>query len=467
MEGLIYGYILALCGLALVVVRRGFKGPRSWFAMCFLLGSSSHLFSYPTARLGYTSHAWLLDSPSMMLYLSIVAISMTTSWVACEVCLRQRELPKILRNVPVIVIGEKTGLTIIYGVTLTGVAASILLTVWGYQGYFIGDDLMTEPPAWLDLVRRLLTISSSVIFLIYLTEFQNRGRLSAAAWVVTALWSFTGVLTALKTLVILPLLLIILAGWLMSRLRYFHIGLFVLAIWCAYTVVEPMREAKNSGISDNALDAFEYVIFSSEKGWADPADVVKAFLNRVDYSKEAIRALDLDEFGLLSDYRSRLEETYRLAPLLALVPRALWPEKPLANLGQELSIALDNAPGNSLTPSGPGDSYLWAGFFGVILNSFLATYFTVLGGRLLFRYANMPITYVPVILLAMAFSVQSSVMAYFYMNVLRISIAVTLFYLVALRIGACRSQTPNARNSSKGLKAASPYAKGTETRPRI
>ncbi len=444
MNDILYACIVALTVPAFVIARRGFTGPRSWFAMLLVLNSPTYLISYPMALLGFPTHEWLLDSPSTTLFLSIVAVSLAASWVACELCLRQRDLPKFLRNVPVSVIEEQMAIKIIYGITASGAILSLILSMSGYLGYFMKEELITAPPAWLDFVRGILAVSGGLLFLIYLSEFRIRKILSVSAWCVAALWSVTGVFAGLKTFIVMPFLLIIIAGWLMRRLRMIQFVALAFAIWFAYSVVEPMREAKNEEISNTALGAFEYVVSSNGISLSDPSDVLESFLNRVDLSKEAIRSLEVDQFGLMDIYNSRLEETYRLAPLLAVVPRTVWPDKPLATLGQDLSEALDEGIGtNSLTPSSPVASYLWAGFWGVTINSILGTFFTMMGGRLLYRYVSKPVAYFPMLLLAIVCSIKEDIMAYAYINIFRVSLVLALLYGVGSFIGLFRKPQPD------------------------
>src|SRR4051812_39983950 len=104
MDDFLYAYLVALSVIAFVIVRRGFTGPRSWFAIVFLLGSPSYLLAYPMALLGFSTHGWLIGYPTLTLYLGIVAVWATASWIACELCVRRFQLLGILRNVPPIII---------------------------------------------------------------------------------------------------------------------------------------------------------------------------------------------------------------------------------------------------------------------------------------------------------------------------------------------------------------------------
>ena len=117
---------------------------------------------------------------------------------------------------------------------------------------------------------------------------------------------------------------------------------------------------------------------------------------------------------------------------------SLWPNKPLANLGGGLSAELYGMSTNAVTPSTVVDSYLWGGYFGVVLNSILTAYFLVLAGLLLTNYMHQPLRYLPALLLVPMLAMPTQIKAFHYIAVIRALVETALFYAIARRLGIVR-----------------------------
>jgi hypothetical protein len=166
--------------------------------------------------------------------------------------------------------------------------------------------------------------------------------------------------------------------------------------------------------------------------------VVSLFLARIDYTTLGVEALEADRHGQLEAYRSRLSEAYQNLLILAFVPRAVWPNKPLFDYGRELSIALKGVETNAITPSSVVASYLWWGYPGVLINAILLSYLFVCAGHLLTTSLQDPLAYLPLLFLVTVIWTPESIVMARFVWILRAVVAVGLFYLVAGQVGLLR-----------------------------
>ena len=189
---------------------------------------------------------------------------------------------------------------------------------------------------------------------------------------------------------------------------------------------------------DNALEGLTALVSEDLLTPPKVADVLSLFLSRIDYTTIGVEALEANRHGQLEVYRSRLSEAYSYLPVLAFVPRAVWPDKPLFDYGRELNIALTGVDTNSITPSGVVASYLWLGYPGVLVNAILLSYLFVCSGRLLTTSLHDPLAYLPVLLPVILIWTPESIVMSRYVIILRAFVAVGLFYLMAGQLGFLR-----------------------------
>jgi hypothetical protein len=297
-----------------------------------------------------------------------------------------------------------------------------------------------------------------VNFVLLLFAYVRYGRILGPEWVLLLLWTAAGLASGFKMQVVLPLFSALVAAWLANRLGSRHWASFAIALVLAYGVIEPMRESRWSAGHDNAVRGLYDLTTSEGVILPELDDVAMAFLARLDYSVTAVQALEADHFGQINAYRERLREAYLSLPALTFVPRLVWPNKPLANLGGGLSAELSGVV-NSVTPSTVVDSYLWGGHFGVVLNSILTAYFLVLAGLLLTNYMDQPLRYVPVLLLVPVLAMPTQIKVFHYIGVIRALVLTALFYAIGRRLGIVRDRvtTVPIMRPMPGSMTARPY----------
>ena len=416
-------------------IRRGMEDISSWPTLMFAIGFSSNAIAVPLAILGYEPYAWMLDLPATTTYGLVVIASMISFW-AGHLTVRKGVVSwKWLSKVPPME-GTDSGFSrALYIFSMAGGAGAMMLSAAGYYGYYSAESVGYEPPAWLDIARLLITLQGGVLLFILWDEFRARGKPSLMAWILCAVWVFSGFASGFKTQVIMAGLFLVIAGWLTRRLQWRHMAVLGALLFVSYAVIEPLRDLRQYVQHDNAVRGLEQLATSDGSARMSAAEMFEQLVRRADYSGTGIVALAADENGQLNYYKARLDETYRLIPLLAFVPRAIWPDKPIADLGRDLSIELEDISTNSVTPSQPVGSYLWGGYLGVVLNNFIFGVAVTLCGALILRYGREPLKYFPILLCACILSLADTVMAYYYILALRYGLATFCFYIFFMNLG--------------------------------
>ena len=381
---------------------------------------------------------WLLGHPDTTLYLSIVLVSVTTTLAGFFVFTHLRRQLRLFDAIPPLR-ASTSSLRLGSMVFSTACAvASIVMSASGYFGYFTTTAYLYSPPVWLDTASAVIGIGGGTLFVLFVAAGAAHRRFTASEWSVAALWSLAGLASGFKTLVVLPFFYILLATWLTGRFRLRQVAVFVVSLMVAYAVVEPLRGLRLSVSEDNALEGLTTLVSEDLLTAPKVTNVLSLFLNRIDYTTIGVEALEADRHGQLEVYRSRLSEAYRYLPVLAFVPRAVWPDKPLFDYGRELNIALTGMETNAITPSGVVASYLWLGYPGVLVNAILLSYLFVCSGRLLTTSLHDPLAYLPVLLLVIVIWTPESIVMARYVIILRVFVAVGLFYLIAGQLGLLR-----------------------------
>jgi len=435
----LYLIVALTYGCAVVFVVKARTPLRKWLGASFLITYLENVVTFPAAMVGDERYLWLLGHPDTTLYLSLVLVSVTTTLAGFFVFTRLRPQLRLFEAIPPLraSTGALRSASIVF--SLACAVASIVLSATGYGGYFTATAYLYSPPVWLDTVHAVIALGSDTLFVLLMAAGAAHRRFTALEWSVTAIWSLAGLASGMKSLVMLPFFYILLAAWLTSRLRLRQVAAFGASLMLAYAVVEPLRGLRLSVSEDNALEGLTALVSEDLLTAPEVTNVLSLFLARIDYTTTAVAALEADRYGQLEVYRSRLSEAYRYLPVLAFVPRAVWPEKPLSDYGRELSIALTGMETTSITPSGVVASYLWLGYPGVLINAVLLSYLFVGSGRLLTTSLRDPLAYWPIVLLVILIWTPESIVVSRYIVILRAFVAIGLFYLISGQLGLLRN----------------------------
>lgn len=434
----LYLVVALTYGCALVSTVKARTPLRKWLGASFLVTYLENVVTFPAAMFGDERYLWLLGHPDTTLYLSIVLVSVATTLAGFFAFTHRRPQLRLFDAIPPLRASTRS---LRFGSMVFSTACavgSIVMSGSGYYGYFTATAYLYSPPVWLDTARTVIGIGGGTLFVLLVAAGAGHRRLTASEWSVTALWSLAGLASGMKSLVMLPFFYILLAVWLTNRFRFRQVALFCASLMVAYAVVEPLRGLRLSLSEDNALEGLTTLVSEDLLTAPEVTNVLSLFLARIDYTAIGVEALEADRHGQLEVYRSRLSEAYRNLLVLAFVPRAVWPDKPLFDYGRELSIALTGMETNAITPSGVVASYLWLGYPGVLINAILLGYLLVCSGHLLTTSLHDPLAYLPVLLLVTLIWTPESIVMARYVGILRGFVAVGLFYLIAGQVGLLR-----------------------------
>lgn len=432
---LLYGAIVltyAGVGAALLRARTTLS---KWLAGSYLAIYSENVVAFMMAMCGYDPHEWLLGHPQTTHYLTLVLISMWVTLLAVFLFTRRPQLPRLLDGLPPFRLSETR---IRQGLLLTSLICALLslgLSAGGYRGYYLADQYFYNPPPWRDVVESIIATGGTINLVLLLFDYVRYERIRYPEWILLLMWAAAGLVSGFKSQVVFPFFYALVAAWLTTGLRTRHWLFLWSAVVVAYGVVEPMREWRWSAGHDNGVRGLYDLTTTGSLTVPKFDDVALAFMARIDPAATGVQALEADQFGQVDAYRERLSEAYRYMLALAFVPRLVWPEKPLANHGAELSSELYGVSTNSVTPSGIVDSYLWSGYFGLAFNSILTAYFWVLAGLLLTKYMHRPLHYLPAVLLTPVLAMPTPIKAFHYIAILRAFAATALFYVIAKNVG--------------------------------
>jgi hypothetical protein len=416
--------------------------PRKWLAGSYLLLFSESVVAFPMAVSGYDPYEWLLGHPQTTQYLALVLTSMWITLVAMVVFARNSRLPRLVGGLPPFRASESRIRQSLILVSLVCALLSLAFSAGGYHGYYLADEYFYEPPPWRDIVGSIIGTGAAINFVLLLFGYVTFGRIRGPERLLLLLWAGAGLANGFKSQVVFPFFYALVAAWLANQLRARHWAFFAIAVVVAYSVVEPMREWRWSAGHDNSVRGVYELTTTGSLTVPKLDDVALAFMARLDSAEIAVQALEADQFGQITGYRERLNEAYRYLPALTFVPRVLWPGKPLANHGGELSVELLNVSKNSVDPSAVVDSYLWGGYIGVVFNSILTAYCLTLAGRLITNYKHQPLRYLPALLLVPVLAMPPPIRAFYYITLLRAFVGTALFYGIARRVGLVRNDGP-------------------------
>ena len=272
---------------------------------------------------------------------------------------------------------------VMLGIAIGARLIQVRLGVFGYSADLSSLYEYASIRSYLDMaagVSRLLLVASALCY--YASP-----RPSAALRVLflgTFAYEFlvSGVMSGFKVAVILPVLLV-------GAIQYYYRGRMnrgmvifgVVALAIAYLVIEPFRLARYADPEFRGTD-ITYVarVLRATTGQESESGSNKlltehlpAFLSRSNASLEAGRSIEYAETNGLGPEAPDFKRNLLMAPVLAVVPRILWPGKPVENIGlwYATEVLGERSGLNSVAMSPVGYLYFAGGAVAIILG-FLA-----------------------------------------------------------------------------------------------
>lgn len=215
-------------------------------------------------------------------------------------------------------------------------------------------------------VLMLQAMGSVGVFLMSIWAFDKGGRAVGLIAVIFAIHVFLGLFTLNKTTILFPQMLISLA-FLMHRVSAVRLGAVFVAGIMTFLVLQPLVSFGRAESGDGNLEQTFSGRLSYVPAWlrgddVDPNRPIEQVnpLLRLSYLNAATFVVSRYDANQPSD-------TIDLA-LAALIPRALWPDKPiLTAVNEELYFELTGAEGSSLATTVPVDTYWNYGWPGLML----------------------------------------------------------------------------------------------------
>ena len=423
-----YAVATLIYALTFFHLRKGLKNSTSWFCLLFVYLFSQNVLGYLFASLNDPFFAWIKGLPATTLHGQILVFAMLVAWTTHMLVRNKLANARLFQNLPILPVAERSVEKWLRAIVLTGAFFVVVLSLSGYLGYFIRREYLVSPPAWLDSALKLISLSRGCLFVLIASNFQTLGRTSNWTKLLIALGIIAGFFTGFKSMVVWPAILLVVGSWISASLKLKHVVLLFGVVVLAYSVVEPLRETKIQDPSLTTSDALIRVLDDDSFALMDLSSVAQQFSRRIDISTTGVQTLTALEQGSLSIYRNRLSEYFRLSPIMAFVPRAVWPDKPLANLGSVLSFSIYGHDGSSITPSVVVTTYIWGGWAGILLVYCGWGVSCTIGGQIVTKTKHQFYQSMPIILYAGVLSFASDIMASSYINILRMTVLMLMLY---------------------------------------
>jgi hypothetical protein len=254
---------------------------------------------------------------------------------------------------------------------------SWFIALWGLGLY---SSLVVAPGTPLGSLSAILQVLALSVMMLYgLIPHQALKLSRFTYWTLFAL-GILGVLwgqlaTYSKAFILFSFMPVISAFWVRRRLRKFlPVAVFVIASIGLLIVYPVMNVARSTPLEpgENPSDRLVAVFLSqkTEEVFADPDDTVEEYLQRqFDPAPVGFLVGEVNITGYLGG------ETLALLPA-ALIPRALWPNKPSVTQGAWFTFYLGSAASpdaatTSIGMTATGELYWNFGVFGVVIGMFL------------------------------------------------------------------------------------------------
>lgn len=269
---------------------------------------------------------------------------------------------------------------------ILSVLSRILAIYLGIFGYAQDPETIVELSAIglpLNMVGELGKFCLLIISFAYFSSPRNK-KYRITFIIILLAELFFGILSGLKSGLIFPFVTIFLTYYIINkRIKKTFILYALIATAVAYTIVEPFRilrwyDPNFKSTPGYIINTFTEAYSLSQKiGFAQSEFTENIFLSAImrnNYIIEIAKAKEYnDRVGLQND-DPNFKSLLFTAPLLAYVPRLLWPGKPVQNIGQWYTRKVWGWDGESSTAMTPFGFLYFAG--GV---PFIVFFFFIIG----------------------------------------------------------------------------------------
>lgn len=259
------------------------------------------------------------------------------------------------------------------------VAYALTLGVFGMTG---SAELREQNIELLDLLNLGVAAGSLSLFLLLTYVFRRRAEghreivLAFMCGLIVILHLMVGAISGFKSQIVMPFVMLAFSRFVATRkISMPFIAAACVALFVAYQVIEPFRAYIGNndfrGASDmgKVLDALQQsqqqkeILHQSDQSWGTQ------IVSRFDLSGMTSVGIAFAKDNPLVDEKSaEFAESLYLSPVLAFVPRALWPDKPSYSTGVWFSNVVLGRMEDQTTSIGMGPVtwlYMLGGLMGV------------------------------------------------------------------------------------------------------
>jgi len=389
LEQLAYFWLLLLfAGLvAALMVRRWLKGEFDWFEPAVFI-AIVYLVFFGLAGLRYVMDPTLLhpflqaDQRWLTLALFFVLLGVGAFWAGYygrlgpalhRLTLRPaREQARARASI-------RSGAVV--GLYALGLVARLLMLRAGLYGYLRDPDSYASV-SYAEFSVRLEAFCGYALVLAWLDSYSHPGhkRRRWFAWGLLVSEMFWGFFSGMKMYVILPLLFVaMIHTYKRARLPLRHVAAAVALVVLIYPVNTIYRQLVRGGeleirsptdMVSSSPRLLEEVLLNFD----DPNMYVET-----GYQAALGRASLIQNYAMLLKYLDRTGDYWHgrylwMLPALIVVPRAVWPDKPVANIGNWFAVNVwgqDPHIQSSIAITYPGDLHLQFGWPSLLLGMFL------------------------------------------------------------------------------------------------
>jgi hypothetical protein len=239
--------------------------------------------------------------------------------------------------------GLVLNLGVALGLALVSSGFRLLTIRLGLYGYTSSPEKRELAEAYNQYLGMAGEMGKVVLVAVSLSTFHNQLR----KWpmlLLLALETTFGVLSGFKSAVVMPTLIVGLCAYTVrGRLPSLLIPAVVLGIFMAYAVIEPFRVARyreldfDSTSLSSILDTFAASrdsVYERADGERPVASTTASFFVRASDVASAANGIEFAErWEVLPEGSPDFLEDILLSPLYSLIPRAVWENKPLNDVG--------------------------------------------------------------------------------------------------------------------------------------
>lgn len=351
------------------------------FGLPFALSNAVFLASSDTlGRLGFPEH----PTKWMARLMFLVMLAATSMWLGYRSGLGRGlgtllARSRLLRRwvVPEAVVNPfAVGIVIL--VSLVARLWKIQLGVFGYGGSAERLGAGAEYLEYLSMADSMGRLALAAIALQCFSNPRASPVQRYALWGLTAYEAAFGILAGFKIAIVVPFIVVGVVYYSQKgRFPNWFAPTVASAIILAFAVVEPFRVARNAnaqfdGTSLSSIVDAQTLDLTAATGVAAIGETAILFLARANFTYAGSLGIEHVSRGPVREDAPPFLESLVLAPVHALVPRLLWPTKPMQNIGGWYNREVQGNETESSTGMSPITYLNYAGGLVAVILGFLA-----------------------------------------------------------------------------------------------